>query len=137
MCRKPKSNLMSLRIMVQGLKMPNLVDEYKTIFLGKRGKRWNSSRTVSLYLSLLLICFGVCQKPNSNPISLEIIAQGFKISNLVDEYKIIFLGKPGRRWNSSKTVSLYLSFLKICFKVCKKPKSNLMNLEIKVQGLKF
>ena len=29
-------------ILVQGFKMPNLVDEYKTIFLGKWDKRWKS-----------------------------------------------------------------------------------------------
>ena len=39
--------------MVQGFKMQKLDDEYKTIFLEKRGKRWNSSKTFSLYLSFL------------------------------------------------------------------------------------
>ena len=39
--------------MAQGFKMWKLVDEYKTIFLEKRGKRWNSSKTLSLYLSFL------------------------------------------------------------------------------------
>ena len=39
--------------------MPNLVDEYKTIFLGKRGKRWNFLKSFSLYLSFLQICFEV------------------------------------------------------------------------------
>ena len=34
-------------------KRPNLVDEYKTIFLGKQGKRWNFSKTFSLYLCFL------------------------------------------------------------------------------------
>ena len=33
--------------MVQGFKMPNLVDEYKTIFLGKRSKRWNCPKIFS------------------------------------------------------------------------------------------
>ena len=33
--------------------------------------------------------------------SLEIMVQSFKISNLVDEYKAIFLGKQGKRWKSS------------------------------------
>ena len=36
---------MSFGILVQGFKMPILVDEYKIIFLGKRGKRWNSPKT--------------------------------------------------------------------------------------------
>ena len=39
--------------MGQGFKMQKLVHEYKTITLGKRGKRWNSSKTFSLYLSFL------------------------------------------------------------------------------------
>ena len=39
--------------MGQGFKMQKLVDEYKTITLGKRDKRWNSSKTFSLYLSFL------------------------------------------------------------------------------------
>ena len=41
-CRNPKLNLLKLFIMVQSFKMPNLVDEYKTIFQGTRGKRSNS-----------------------------------------------------------------------------------------------
>ena len=39
--------------MAQGFKIQKLVDEYKTIFLGKRGKRWKSDKTFSLYLSFL------------------------------------------------------------------------------------
>ena len=39
--------------MAQAFKMRKLVDEYKTVFLGKRGKRWNPSETFSLYLSFL------------------------------------------------------------------------------------
>ena len=42
---------MSYGILVQGLKMSNLVDEYKIIFLGKRSKRWNFLETFFLYLS--------------------------------------------------------------------------------------
>ena len=45
---KPKSNLMSYRILVQGFKMRNLLDECKTIFLGKGGKRWNTPKTFFL-----------------------------------------------------------------------------------------
>ena len=39
------------------------------------------------------------------------MAQGFKMQKIFDEYKTIFLEKPGKSWNSSKTFSLYLSFL--------------------------
>ena len=39
--------------MAQAFKMRKLVDKYKTIFLGKRDKRWNSSKTFSRYLSFL------------------------------------------------------------------------------------
>ena len=55
--------------MVEGFKMPNLVNEYKTIFLEKWGKRWNSSKTFSLYLSFLSISFEARQKPKSHLIS--------------------------------------------------------------------
>ena len=37
-CEKPKSNNLSHGILVEGFVMPNFVDEYKTIFLGKRVK---------------------------------------------------------------------------------------------------
>ena len=37
-CQKPQSNLLSDGILVQCFRMPNLVHEYKIIFLGKRGK---------------------------------------------------------------------------------------------------
>ena len=37
--QKPKSNVIGLEIMAQGLKMQKYVHEYKTIFLEKRGKR--------------------------------------------------------------------------------------------------
>ena len=97
--------------MAEVFKMHKYVDEYKTIFLGKRGKHWNSSNTFCLYLSFLKNGFEACQKPKSNLIKLEIMTQGFKMRKLVDEYKIIFLGKPGKRWNSSKTFSLYLTSL--------------------------
>ena len=39
--------------MAEGFKMEKLIDEYKTIFLVKRGKRWSSSKIFSLYLSFL------------------------------------------------------------------------------------
>ena len=40
-------------ILLQDFRMPNLVDEYKTIFLGNRDKPWNSSKAISLYWSFL------------------------------------------------------------------------------------
>ena len=97
--------------MAQAFKTPKLVDEYKIIFLGKRGKRWNSSKTFSLYLSFLQNHVELGQKPKSNLLSLEIMAQGFSIRKLVDKHKTIFLGKWTKRWNSFKTISLHLNFL--------------------------
>ena len=97
--------------MAEGFEMRKMVEEYKTIFLEKRGKRWNISKTFLLYLVFFWNCFQVCEKPPSNLIKLEIIAQEFKLQKLLDEYKTIFLGKRGKRQNSSKTFSLYLSFL--------------------------
>ena len=74
----------------------------KPFFLGKRGSRWDAPKTFSLYLSFLKIYFEVCQKPKSNLMSYRILVQGFKMPNLVDEYKTIFLGKRGKHWNSPK-----------------------------------
>ena len=39
--------------MAQGFKMWKLVDEYKTIFLGKQRTPWNYSKIFFLYLSSL------------------------------------------------------------------------------------
>ena len=82
--------------MAQGFKMQKLVDEYKTIFLEKQDKHWNSSNTFCLYLSFLSNGFEACQKPKSNLLRLEIMVQVFKMQNLVDEYKTIFLWKQGK-----------------------------------------
>ena len=97
--------------MAHGFKMQKLVDEYKTIFLGKQGNPWNSSKTFSLYLSFLWNGIESSQKLKSNLIRLQIMAQAFKMRKLVDEYKTIFLGKWGKRWDSSETFSVYLSFV--------------------------
>ena len=110
-CQKPKSNLTSLEIMVQGFKIPNLVEEYRTNFLGKRDKRLYSFENFSLYFSFPWIYFKVCQNRKWSCMSLGIEVRDFKIPNLVDEYKIIFLGKWHKRWNSSKTFSVYFHFL--------------------------
>ena len=84
---------MSFEKMVQGFKIPNLVDEYKTIFLEKWGKLWNFSKTFSLYLSFLSICFEVCQKPQSNLMNLEIMVQGFKKAKFVGRIQNYFSAK--------------------------------------------
>ena len=39
--------------MAQDFEMRKLVEAYKTIFLQKRVKHWNSSKTFSWYLSFL------------------------------------------------------------------------------------
>ena len=39
--------------MAQGSKIEKLIDEYKTIFLEKGGKRSNSFKTISLHLNFL------------------------------------------------------------------------------------
>ena len=97
--------------MAQGFKIQISVEEYKTIFPGKRGKHWNPSKTFSLYLTFLWNGFEAFQNPKSNLIRLGLMAQGFKKQKLVDEYKTIFLRKRGKHWNSSKTFYLYMSFL--------------------------
>ena len=76
--------------MAQGFRMRKLVDEYKTIFLGKRDKRWNSSKTFSLYLNFLSNGFEAGQKPKLNLLRIEIMGQGFKIRKFIDAYKTIY-----------------------------------------------
>ena len=87
--------------------MPNLVDLYKTIFLGKWGKASNSPKAFSLYRGFLLICFEFCQNPKSNLLGHAIFVQSSRMPKTVDEYKTIFLGKRDKPWNSSKSFSLY------------------------------
>ena len=97
--------------MAQGFKMRKLVDQYKNIFLLKRGKRWNSSKTFYLYLSFLSNGFEACQNPKSNLIRLEIMGQGFKMQKYVGEYKTIFLGKRRKSWTLQKpAVYIWVSY---------------------------
>ena len=117
--------------------MPNLVDEYKTIFLGKRDKHWNSPKSLSLYFSFQWIYFEVCRNPKFILLSYGILVQGFKIPSLVNEYKTIFLAKQGIPWNSPESFYLYFRVLQIYFEVCQNPKSNLFSYGILVQGLKM
>ena len=53
-CQKPNSNLQSDWILVEGLKIPNLLNEYKTIFLGKLRNHW--------YLPKFLLYIGITYK---------------------------------------------------------------------------
>ena len=95
--------------MVQGFRMPYLVHEYKTIFLGNHfsGKPRQRLKVSKNLLPILEFPFEVCQKHKSNIMSYRILVQGFKTSNLIDEYKIIFLGKWSKSWNSPK-LSFYI-----------------------------
>ena len=43
--------------MAEGFEMRKMVEEYKTTFLEKRGKRWNISKTFLLYLDFFEIVF--------------------------------------------------------------------------------
>ena len=52
-CKKPEWNHLSHGILVEGLIMPNLIDEYKTIFLEKQAKPWISPKSLFLYWSFL------------------------------------------------------------------------------------
>ena len=83
--------------MIQGFKMQNLVGEYKTIFLKRLDKALKSPKRSSLNLSFLQSCFEVCQKPKVYPLSYGILVEDFKMPNLVDEYKTIFLRKRGKQ----------------------------------------
>ena len=54
---------------------------------------------------------GVCKKPKSDLVSGTMLVPGFRLTNLVEEYKTIFLRKHGKSWNSPKSFFLFYSFL--------------------------
>ena len=93
--------------------MPNLVDEYKTIFLGKRQNSWNSSKTLSLYCRFLYICFEFCQKPKWNLPSASILVHGFIMPSMVEKYKTIFSGKL---WQTLKLSQNFLPISRVSYK---------------------
>ena len=83
----------------------------KLLFLEKWENSCNSSKDLSLYWNFLQICFEVCQNPNSIFLVYQVLVQGFSMPNLVGEYKIIFVGRQRKAWDSVKTFSLYWYFL--------------------------
>ena len=90
--------------------MPNLLDEYRIIFLSKRGKAEISPKKLSVYWCFLSICFEVCQKPNSNLLLHGILVQGFRMPSFVQEYKIIFPGKSRFTFKLSNNLISKLEF---------------------------
>ena len=52
-CQNPNSNFLGYQVLVEGFSMPNLVGEYKIIFVGKQGKAWGFVKTFSPYWRFL------------------------------------------------------------------------------------
>ena len=96
---KRNSNLLSDWILVQFFKMPNLVNKYKTIFLGK-GSLWNFARIFSSCWTYLETCSEVCQKPKSNLLCDWMLVRGWKMQNLLDKYntKPFFWNREANFW---------------------------------------
>ena len=87
---------MSDWIVVQGFTMLILVNECKTISLGKGGKPW---KTWNFFVYIGVSYKFVLKFAKSiklNLVSDWILVQGFIMSNLLDEYKTKFLGKRGK-----------------------------------------
>ena len=95
-CQMPRLNLLRHGILVQGFTMSTLVNEYKTISLGKGDKPSNSAKIFSLYWIFPKFHFELCQKLRLNLLHHGILVQGFTMPPLVNEYKTIFLGKLGK-----------------------------------------
>ena len=89
-CQNPWSNLLTDWILVPGLLMQSLVNEYKTIFPGKWEKRLNSSKNFYLYCTFLYIYFEDYQKRKLNLLVHGILLELFRMPNLVNEYKTNF-----------------------------------------------
>ena len=114
--------------------MPNLVKEYKSIFLGKWVKPRKSPKSFSVDWSFLWLCFEICQKFKSNLLSEWIVVQVFTMLILVNKYKTISLrkaGKPWKSWNFSAYIGVSYKFV---WKSAKSIKSNLVSDWILVQG---
>ena len=107
-CQKPKSNLLSHWILLQRFKIPNLLDEFKTIFLGKRCWLWIYQKLSShIGIPYKLVLESV---KSLNQIFWEIKCSPM---NLVDEYKTIFLGQRDKHF--FKTFLLVLEFYEHLF----------------------
>ena len=63
--------------------MQHLLNKYKTIFRGKRGKPWNFAKNISLYWSFLSISSKVYLKLKANLLRDWMLVQGSKELNLV------------------------------------------------------
>ena len=91
--RFPKNVLLILELLINMFKIPNLVNKYKTIFLGKQGSLWNFAKIFSPCWNFLWTCSKVCQIPKLNLLCSWMLIKGSKKQNLLDEYKNHFFGK--------------------------------------------
>ena len=81
--QKPKANLLSDWMFVNWSRMPNLVNEYKTSFIGNRHKSWVLWKPWKV---------SILSEPYIRFLSDWILKQGSKIPNLLKQYRKINLG---------------------------------------------
>ena len=87
-------------------------------------------------LELPINLFWSLQKVQIEPLSYWMLVQGSKMSNLVDEYKIIFW-ETEANLETSRRLSPYNGVSYKFFEIWKKPESNLRSNWILVQGFQI
>ena len=80
--------------------------QIQNYFSGKARETFKLPKNFLRIFEFSIIYFEVCQEPKSNLMSHGMLVQGFKTTNVVHEYKTIFLGKRGRHLHFLKTFSL-------------------------------
>ena len=109
--QKPKWNLLSVWILVQGFNNYKFAQQIQIYFSGKQRQSLKPLKSFLPILEFLINLFWSLSKALMKSYGSWSIGQCFRMTNLVDEYKIIFLEKRGKVWNSPKTFSLYWSSL--------------------------
>ena len=110
-CQKAKANHLSDWILIQGIRMPNLVEEYKTIFLGNRGKPWELFKYFYLILEFpinLLWSLSKAQMESSGPWNIGLTLYNAKFGQRIQNH---FSGKVRQALEVFKNSLLILEFL--------------------------
>ena len=126
--QKPKSNLQSFGILLQGSIMANLIDKYEIMFLRKE----DIPGTLKKLFQCIGVCFKFVLKSKSNILSYVISVQRFLMPNLNGKY---VFRKNKTSLDILHNCSCYTGVsVSVCFHFFQKPKWNLQNFRILLQN---
>ena len=109
--QKPKWNLLSVWTLVQGFNNYKFAQQIQIYFSGKQRQSLKPLKSFLPILEFPINLFWSLSKALMKSSGSWSFGQSFRMTNLVNKYKIMFLEKRGKAWNSPKTFSLYWSFL--------------------------